>query len=102
MVNIQTKSVINWCHQLFSAHMEEIKERVQGTVKIYQITEEDIDTLAEISVEDWTNFDNLIRQYPPPAIEPEVVNWEAVGRVLMEKSSLRWWTEQEFWANEDE
>lgn len=91
-----TDCIIGWFHHIIQSErfgaLEEIKTRQQETIRLY-VTEDNDESLAEfgeVTWDDWTSHDNIIKRYPLPDIDPlePSIDWVAVGRFLVKRLSL--------------
>jgi hypothetical protein len=97
----QTDKIISWFENIIKKNkwsppvLTEIKERVQLDIDTHFITYEELDYLAEGTWDDWTSFDNILKNYPLPEIKPDEINWFQVGQFLVDALQLRLWQNEQ-------
>ncbi|WP_017711168.1 hypothetical protein [Prochlorothrix hollandica] len=72
-------------------HYEEAREREQETIDTYRLgsDRDSLEELGQLSWDDWTSQQNILRCYPPPAIDPAAIDWETVGEMLIKELKLK-------------
>lgn len=78
--------------------LKKCARRVQQTIDSQYLDPECLDCVGETAWDDWT--DHLDRRYPPPEVDRETVDWEAIGKFLVEWLNLNLWVDT--WFEDDE
>lgn len=93
--------LVNWFENIIHKHrwtpsvLSEIKDRVQVDINTHFLTSEELDELGQRTWDDWTSFDNIIKNHPLPAIEIDKVKWSVVGQLLVDGLKLQLWEHEE-------
>lgn len=91
----QTDKVISWFENIIKKNkrspsvLAEIKQRVQLDINTHFITNEELNYLAEGIWDDWTSFGNILKNYPPPEIEQQKIDWFKAGQFLVDALQLQ-------------
>lgn len=106
-----TNQVIAWFKRIIDANkynntvLEEMKERCQDIINTHYITESEIADLGNYIWEDWEY--HLSKRFPAPDINDlevpdDVIDWDRVGKFLVDKFSLNLYDDDYFDECEEE
>ena len=84
----QEQQIIKWFQWIWDSHKydretrQEITDRVQEDINLHRLGEEDLADIGELIWDDFTDLPRLVRDFPPPEIDKESVDWEVFGDYL--------------------
>lgn len=93
--HLETQLVINWLKDVIGLFFEPISDHVQNLINNERLDEECLNYMAKAVFDDLTP--HLEREYQPPEIETEQVNWKTIGLFLVSRLNLELWRDHEPW-----